>query len=674
VRFLFPLFLAGAAALLVPLVLHLARRQTRREIPFGSLMFLGPTRPRFDRRQRLEHWLLLALRCLTVLLLAAAFARPFFTRPLPALAALAGSRTVVLLDVSASMQRGSLWTEAVGKVRAALGAASAGDRVAVLSYDGRPHTVLPFEDWAAQPPDARVAAALARLEKLRPGWGSTDLGRALMAAAEAIVDDEGEGGAGTARVVVVSDLQQGSRLDALAASDWPARIELEWAAVAAPARSNAGMQALPDAEGAGKVRIRVTNAEGTAERFRLRPEKGDPIDVAVAPGQSRVVEAQAHTLVLEGDEQEFDNRLFLAPPVATPVRILYAGSDDGQDAQQPLFYLRRAFPVTASRAPEIVAAGPADIRSIDAATQLVVVTGPLPPPALAALRAHLGRGRAALLVAQGPSLGPTLAALLGGDGGLVEAQNRAGSEGYALLTTIDLGQPVLAPFADQRFGDFTKIRFWRHRRLDERRLPGARVLARFDDGAPAWLSVAAGAGTVFLMTSGWHPADSQLALSSKFVPLLHQILEVSAGLDSGQAQFLVGDPVMLPEAKGARRVRLPDGSTVPLPEEATTFSRTEQPGLYLLESGAGARPFAVNIDPAESATAPLGPEALERLGLAPGHPHPDGRPPAGEAVRQEAFAAGLEQQQGLWRWLLVAALLAILAESWLAPRTARRPA
>jgi hypothetical protein len=304
----------------------------------------------------------------------------------------------------------------------------------------------------------------------------------------------------------------------------------------------------------------------------------------------------------------------------------------------------------------------------------VVVTAPLPPAALPALRAHLGRGRAVLLVAQSPSLGATLGSLLGGDGGLVEAQNRAGSEGYALLTTIDLGQPVLAPFADQRFGDFTKIRFWRHRRLDERRLPGARVLARFDDGTPAWVSVAAGAGTVFLMTSGWHPADSQLALSSKFVPLLHQILEVSAGLDSGQAQFLVGDPVMLPEAKGARRVRLPDGSTVALPEEATTFSGTEQPGLYLLESPAGARPFAVNIDPAESATAPLGPEALERLGLAAGHPRADSRPAAGESVRQEAFAAGLEQQQGLWRWLLVMAVLVILAETWLAPRTARRPA
>jgi hypothetical protein len=353
----------------------------------------------------------------------------------------------------------------------------------------------------------------------------------------------------------------------------------------------------------------------------------------------------------------------VAPPLPATVRIVYLGAGDTRDSARPLFYLQRAFPVTRLRVPELVVQPP-DRGTIDPATQLVVVTEPLGAPALASLRAHLARGRAALVAVDQP--GPLLAALAGVPAPPVTEAR----QDYALLTAVDLAHPVLAPFADPRFGDFTKIRFWKHRRVDERKVPGARVLARFDDGAPAWLTVPAGKGTLYLMTSGWHPADSQLALSSKFVPLLHGILEASAGLDSGQSQFLVGDPVTLPGAgRGPRRVRTPDGRTETLPDGATTFIATDRPGLYTLEGdGAAPRPFAVNLDPAESATAPMPTEALERLGL--------GARAAAEKTgllavqaREQSFYSTLERDQALWRWLVVAVLLLLLAETWLAPRT-----
>ena len=75
--FLAPLFLAGVAAVALPLLFHLARRTPRVRLRFPSLMFLVPTTPRLTRRNRLEHWLLLALRCLGLALLAFGFARPF---------------------------------------------------------------------------------------------------------------------------------------------------------------------------------------------------------------------------------------------------------------------------------------------------------------------------------------------------------------------------------------------------------------------------------------------------------------------------------------------------------------------------------------------------------------------------------------------------------------------
>ena len=76
--FLAPLFLFGALAIGLPVLFHLIRRTTRERTIFSSLMFLQPTPPRLTRRSRLEHILLLLLRCLVLCLLALGFARPFF--------------------------------------------------------------------------------------------------------------------------------------------------------------------------------------------------------------------------------------------------------------------------------------------------------------------------------------------------------------------------------------------------------------------------------------------------------------------------------------------------------------------------------------------------------------------------------------------------------------------
>ena len=65
------------------------------------------------------------------------------------------------------------------------------------------------------------------------------------------------------------------------------------------------------------------------------------------------------------------------------------------------------------------------------------------------------------------------------------------------------------------------------------------------NGDPALVELKRGPGRVLVLTSGWHPADSQLALSSKFVPLLHALLEQSASLPAQRAQYFVGDEVPL---------------------------------------------------------------------------------------------------------------------------------
>ena len=78
--FLAPLFLLGAAAIAVPVIVHLVNRERRNSVAFPSLMFLRRVPFKSVRRQRIRHRALFALRCLALALLALAFARPFVDR------------------------------------------------------------------------------------------------------------------------------------------------------------------------------------------------------------------------------------------------------------------------------------------------------------------------------------------------------------------------------------------------------------------------------------------------------------------------------------------------------------------------------------------------------------------------------------------------------------------
>ncbi len=715
--FLYPLFLLALGGLAVPVVLHLARRRTRREIPFSSLRFLDPSPPKFESRRRIENWLLLVLRCLAIALLAGAFARPLFTRPLPGMTAAEGRRLLVLVDTSASMRREGLWSQAVTRVRGHLDGAATSDRVALLAFDRRTRPLIRFEEWAEATASARAGLIAARLEAAAPTWAGTDLGAALVGAAEALLDDEASRRGGPAIgeqvVVLVSDLQQGSRLSALGASDWPPGVRLVVDPVADPASAgagaNLGLAAVAEAptgvsveQAAPKIGVRVlaSGEPGSRGRGSLRWETGPdggaatarPLEVELTAGESRVLRVAgpavgpgglSGVLALTGDPHPFDNRLAVAPSIALAVEVLYLGNDDGKDPGGPLYFLERALPATRSRAPRITALRPGAPGAVEAIARahLVVVTGDPPPATVAALKAHLERGRTLLTLPTGAGGGQLLGALTGASGNLALREAPPGRE--VVLTELDLGDPVLAPFADGRFSDFTKVRFWKRRLLDPRPLPGARVLARFDDGSPAWVTARVGRGLLWVMTSSWHPADSQLALSSKFVPLLWSLLESSAGLGSGQAQFFVGDEVGLPPwavAAGAGlTVRTPAGTRTPLPAGAAVFAGTDEPGLYALEApGQPALVFAVNLPPPESVVVPMPVEQLERLGIQLAETGTAAqasatRPvPVEERRRRSAFFLELEAQQRTWRWLLAAALLVLVAETLLAGRL-RRP-
>src|SRR5436190_22252359 len=78
--FLSPLFLLGVAAVAAPLLVHLVRRTRARRIEFPALTFVRQVPQRTIRRRTFRNIMLLILRCLAVVLIVIAFARPFFSR------------------------------------------------------------------------------------------------------------------------------------------------------------------------------------------------------------------------------------------------------------------------------------------------------------------------------------------------------------------------------------------------------------------------------------------------------------------------------------------------------------------------------------------------------------------------------------------------------------------
>jgi uncharacterized membrane protein len=99
------IFMAGAAAVSVPIIIHLLNRRKFRIVDWAAMDFLLEADKKNRRRVRLENWLLLFLRCLAVFLIGLLLARPFDSSGLAAGVFKAQQfERIVLVDDSLSMQ------------------------------------------------------------------------------------------------------------------------------------------------------------------------------------------------------------------------------------------------------------------------------------------------------------------------------------------------------------------------------------------------------------------------------------------------------------------------------------------------------------------------------------------------------------------------------------------
>ncbi len=158
------------------------------------------------------------------------------------------------------------------------------------------------------------------------------------------------------------------------------------------------------------------------------------------------------------------------------------------------------------------------------------------------------------------------------------------------LSGIEYGHAVFAPFRAPRSGDFSSVRVYGYRRLTP--AAGARVLARYDDGLPALVERAVGAGRIAVWTTSVDLSWNDVALKPVFLPFVHQLVRTLGSFQDRPPSLTVGQvaaPEIAAEAPAPRVAVEPSGRRVPLdPARGDAFEVT-MPGFYEVRQGGTGR-------------------------------------------------------------------------------------
>jgi hypothetical protein len=609
-NFLYPAFLIGAALIAIPIVLHLLRRDVAPPVPFTAVRLLRASPIERSRRRRLRDLLLLAARITAIVLLAAAFARPYVAGDTAS-----GSLHIVAVDRSFSMGAPGTFARAIDLARAAIDEVGAASRVVVISFDDRAIVVA----GPSGPGDARAALA-----DLRPGFGATRYAVMLQKAAEVA-----EGSAAT--LTVVTDLQRAG-WDDQAHGLLPQGIDLRIADAGAAAgnlaiaggrveadRLVASILNAGPGEQAGDVRAVRDGRALASARFTVPP--GGSVEVPLA---FRPPDQGALTLAID-DSKGFgaDNAWFVVLDPFTRPAVLFVTS--GADSTSGL-YLARA--IEAARAAggddalEVASASGARVSSMQAAdlaryrAVVLLSTRGLDRRARGPLAAFV-RGGGGLLIAASPDVEPSALSTMFDWQPALPAREHAVKA--AALSATDLRHPIFEPFGGL-VANLGQVRFDRAWQLKP---DGWDVAARFTDGAPALVERPEGKGRVVLFASDVDRRWNDFPLHPSFVPFAVETLRHVAGPRDDGREYVVG--------------RVPE-------------SVRPEPGVYALAN----RTIAVNVDTRESTTARL--TEQEFRDLVDVVSHPAGGP---ADLRAQQVEAG----QGYWRYALMLMLGVLVVES-----------
>lgn len=688
--FLAPLFLAGLAAVAIPILVHLTHRERSETVQFPSLMFLRRVPYRTVRRQRIRHWLLFAMRLAAIVLIVAAFARPLLDSAALTPVTIGTAREMVIaLDRSYSMTADGRWDRATDAANAAVNRLQPDDRATLVLFDEGAET--------ANSPTADHAVLRELIAGTQPSAARTRFAPALHLARDLLEASE----LPRRELVLITDFQR-SGWEADPDLRLPDGTQLTAVDVGDDAATNvalAGVQLQHTGEEVSRLSVatRVINVadqeanaisvaleldgdEVARRTVALQAREATTVTFPPVPTPSHAIRGLVRTSA-PGPDVDDRFHFVVSPPAPVPVLLVHHPST----SREQLLYLSEALQLGSEPGFTLVQKPVAQLTAsdLDSVGAVVLYDVAYPGGPNGARLERFVRSGGGLLLIMGPRTGPTpwpaaqTEWLGSAAGSVVDRLDASGGR----ITVTDYSHPVFAPFARPRTGDFSQARVFRYRRFTPPE--GAAVLSRFDDGAVALAAMTVGVGRAVVMATDIGNVWNDLPLQPVFLPFVHELARYVTRYRPNPAWRTAGDvldlgpnPFATPWGPAsdlaAERlvVETPNGERQMLEPDGERRVRLVEPGFYVVRpregpSGTGLV-VAVNADVAEADLARLDPEELAS----------SVRPTAGGADREAALQAALspaerERRQALWWYLLVGALLLLAAESIMAGRLSR---
>ena len=642
INFVAPAMFFGLGLLTLPIAAHLLNRRARRRVVFPTVMLLLEASASQSQLFKLRRLILLALRCLAVLLLVLAFAQPIWRQRAGAgSTAGRGSAAVLIVDQSASTGQRVAGLTALRSLTAAAGQALDGlapgtDVADIIFAAGHPRPAFPGLT-------GNLEALRQALAEMAPTSDRADLPAAVALAGTLLQQHQGPH-----HLVILTDLQATNWADVEASlsAGRPLPPDTQVRIVHPPAAppGNLGL-ATPVVRPARPVVSQPTYLTVSLTNFG---EQGQTASVAMAV-DGRQVEAQSVSLgpwqqrelsfafqfaapgghevafALPSDALEIDNQVYLIVRVAARLSTVVIGDDDPDEPGSAAYFTVRAL---APRDGEQDRHEVRHVRSAHvstpalagAAAVFVTDCAEFDRPALEALQTYLHEGGGIVFFCGDGPVDRNLAALddLAEDGLLpweLGPRRDVGMGGDLLsLGEGDWRSPLLSAFDVRSREALGQIRFSRVWSVGAVH-PETLVLLRYSDGSGALGLRQVGAGR--LAVAGFSPAQgrSDLAKHGAFVALMHSLVQ---GLQPrqtpgtaptvGHSVTFVSDAGGFDPAGSTVRVVAPDGKAVGdvdlssvSRQLTTTILNPALPGFYRAVQGdqsIGA--VAVNLDKRES--------------------------------------------------------------------------
>lgn len=581
-----PLFLAGAALLAAPYIIHQIRRPEREPIRFSSVMFIPNIQKEVIERRRIQHILLMLLRMLLLLLLVAAFSRPYWRALAAEDTELGPIRHVILLDTSYSMGAQDVFERAKRAARDAISDIESGESISVMTFARSLEVVVPFTSQT-NPDAGSKKAARAAIEAAQVGSGNTDYLSALeMAEQRARLPGDGE----AYRLVLhlVSDFQASGlpnrhsgwklsptvELDLLpVGSDFPRNHAVTDTHIRKSADS--GLRVLAkvrnwSSDDVDDLSISlVLNGETLQQnKLSVRARSATQTSFRLEPSASGTIEGY---LELESDDLSLDNRRYFTWNSPRKIRILIVGEKRADQRWPASWFFEQAL----SGNPDLpwttksIAPGQLDDALNDPGTRpTVVVACDLEGTSAASSRSLLkfaGEGGQVLYLLNASADAEALNSVLFEGRGVTASETRYSDlrpSRFDVMSWVNLEHPIFEPFQGTRFNDFSALRFFNYMQLECGE--GAEVLARFDDDSPAMVEVPVGEGRLMVWPFALQLEWTNLPKNPRFIPLLYETLSYLGNLQEGAAIWEIGERIPLQalvvDEAGKGTIRMPGDS------------------------------------------------------------------------------------------------------------------